>query len=95
MAAESAAASDQIVLSASKTRRDYRLSLAFVVAGIVTVVAYYGFELWAVATGHYPTSVVLALTLNSLGSVGFILITVGAIFAAINWSLLRRSRRST
>jgi hypothetical protein len=33
MAAQTAAASDQVLISTSKTRRDYRLSLALLAAG--------------------------------------------------------------
>ena len=94
MAAQSVAASDQISLSASKTRRDYRLSLALLVAGVVVVVAFYGFVFWAMGTGNYPTSVATGSAISAIGSIGFILILVGAIFTGINWSLLRKSRRN-
>lgn len=90
MAAETAAASDQIIPSASKTRRDYRLSLAFAVAGLVIVVASYSSMYWAEATGHYPGAAFAVLVLGSLAGIGEILIIVGAIFAGINWSLLRK-----
>ena len=95
MTAEAAVASDQIMLSASKTRRDYRLSLALLVAGIVVVGAFYGFVVWANSTGNYPTSIETDLAVSTVGSVGFVLITVGAIFAGINGSLLRKSRRNS
>lgn len=90
MAAQIAAAPDTILLSVSKTRRDYRLSLALLVAGIVVVVAFYGSVLWAESTGNYPTSIETDVAISTVGSVGFVLITVGAIFAGINRSLLRR-----
>ncbi len=45
MPAQSAATSEQIMLSA--WRRDYRLSLALLVAGIVILVAISAFSFWA------------------------------------------------
>ncbi len=93
MAAQSAAASDQILLSASKTLRDYHLSLALLVAGVVVVVAFYGFVFWADGTGNYPTSIATDSAISAIGSIGFTLILVGAIFTGINWSFLRKSDR--
>lgn len=92
MAAEVATASDQLVLSASKTLRDFRLSLALVVAGIAMVVGYYLYAYWARVTGHYPTSAAMGVIPPSVGEVGTVLILVGGIFAGVNWSLLRKSR---
>ena len=43
MALPSAAAPGPIRLSAAKTRRDYRLRLAILLADIVMVVGFYGF----------------------------------------------------
>jgi len=93
MAAESAAASDQIMPSA--WRRDYRLSLAILEAGIVVLVAFFAFVSWANLTGNYPTSFGAGLAINLIGTGGFSLIFVGAIFTFHNWSLLRESRHIT
>lgn len=93
MAAPNAVPYDQILLSASKTRRDYRLSLALLVAGIVVVTTFYGYLFWASSTGGYPTSIGTGLAISTIGGVGFILITIGAIFAGVNWSLLRKRQR--
>lgn len=92
MAASNAAASDQIVLSVSKTRDDYRLSLALLLAGIVVYVASSVFVFWANSTGNYPTSIGGSVALTAVGGIGITLIIVGAIFSAINWSLLKKSR---
>ena len=54
LAGQNTAASEQTILAA--WRRDYRLSLALVVAGIVTVAANFTFSFWANSTGNYPTS---------------------------------------
>jgi hypothetical protein len=95
MAAESAAASDQIMLSTR--RRDYRLSLAILVGGIVVFVAVLAFAYLGNLTGSYPTSVgtgPVVLAIDVIGSAGFAMIFVGAIFASHNRSLLRETRRN-
>lgn len=92
MAAQTAAASDQVLISASKTSRDYRLSLVLLVTGIIMVGAYYSFAYWANATGNYPTSIAPGVAISAIGSIGFVLILVGAIFTGVNWSLLRKRR---
>jgi hypothetical protein len=93
MAASSAPVSDQALISAWK--RDYRLSRAILVAGVVILVAVCAFGFWATATGNYPTSFGPGLAFNLLGTAGFSLFFVGAIFAFHNWSLLREARRLT
>ena len=61
-------------------------------AGIALVVGFYTYEYWAVSWGLYPTSPASWVFLSIIGNVGYILILVGSIFAAINWSLLRKGR---
>lgn len=93
MAAQNTAGSDRILLSAAKTKGDYRLSLALLLAGAVVVVADYGFVFLTNAMSH--SSIATTLLFSTIGNIGFVLITVGAIFAAINWSLLRKSRHNS
>ena len=52
MGAQSGAASDQTIFS--RWKRDYRLSLALLVAGIVMVVAYFALGGWANSIGNSP-----------------------------------------
>ncbi|MGD0250008.1 MAG: hypothetical protein ABSB97_03865 [Thermoplasmata archaeon] len=78
----------------SAWRRDYRLSLAILVAGIVVIVAFSVFVSWAYLTGNYPASFGAGLALNLIGTAGLSLIMVGVIFAFHNWSLLRQTRRN-
>ena len=61
-------------------------------AGIATEVGFYTYEYWAVSAGQYLTSPASWVLLTIVGNVGYILILVGSIFAAINWSLLRKRR---
>jgi hypothetical protein len=93
MAARNAAEPNRIALAALK--RDYRLSRAILMAGVVVFVAVLAFAYLGILTGNYPTSgtgpVVLAT--DVIGSAGFAMIFVGAVFASHNWSLLRESRR--
>ncbi len=92
MASPNTAGSDQVLLSVSKIRRDYRLSLALLLAGVVVVAGFYGFVLWANAMGSWSSATLVVV--STIGNAGFVLILVGAIFAGINWSLLRKSRRT-
>jgi hypothetical protein len=54
----------------SAWRRDYRLSLALVVAGIVLVLAISAFSFWANSTGNYPTSLWIGLAIYTSGIAG-------------------------
>jgi len=95
MAAQDASATDQIRLSVSKTRRDFNLSLALLVTGIIISAGIITFEIWANSTGYwnnFPTgpSPTTSALLSAIGGIGSTLVLVGAIFAAINWSLLRK-----
>jgi uncharacterized membrane protein YfcA len=92
MPTENAAASGQGISSA--TMRHYRQSLAILVAGVVLFVAVIAFASLGTWTGYYPTSGIgpIVLATDCLGSVGFAMIFVGAIWASENRSLLRKSR---
>ncbi len=92
MAAQKAAALEQTILTA--WRRDYRLSLAILEAGIVVIVAYSALVSWAYLTGNYPPSFGVGLAMNLIGTAGLSLIMVGGLFAFHNWSLLRETRRN-
>ncbi len=62
-------------------RRDYRLSLALVVAGIVLVVAISAFNFWASSTGNLPTSWWGGDALDLIGTAGGMLILLGGTVA--------------
>ena len=88
MAAQGAAASDQTLRS--RWMRDYRLSLALLVAGIVTVVALFAFSYWANWTGNYPTSFGAGLAIHLIGTAGGMLILLAGTVAYFHWRGLRR-----
>jgi len=99
MAGQDASATDQIQLSAGKTRRDFNLSLALLVTGIMMTAGLFTFEVWANSTGYwnnYPTgpSALTSALLSAIGGIGSTLILVGAIFTGVNWSLLRKAGRA-
>ena len=79
MVSQHAAASDQTILSTWK--RDYRLSLALLVAGIVMVVAYFAFGGWANSTGNYPTTFGAGLAIYLIGAAGGMLILLAGTVA--------------
>ncbi len=89
MAAQNAVTSEQTMLTA--WRRDYRLSLALVVAGIVMVVAISAFSFWANWTGSYPTSFWGGLAIDLIGTAGYMLILLGGTVAYYHWRGLRLS----
>ncbi len=100
MTAQPVAMTDQIQLSVSKTRRDFKLSLALLVTGVILSAGIVSFELWANSTGYWidsPTgpSAITSALLSAIGGIGSTLVLVGAIFAAINWSLLRKAGSAT
>jgi hypothetical protein len=93
MVATSPPTSGPVILASWK--RDYRQSLALVVAGFVLVVAIVAFDLWANSTGNYPTSLGAGLAVNLLGTAGFFLIFFGGTVAYYHRLGLRQSRRTT
>jgi hypothetical protein len=97
MTAVRGSASGSNVRSASTTRRDYRLSLAVLVAGGVVFVAVLVFAYVAISTGAYPSSGtgLVALAVDVIGSAGFGMIFLGSFFASHYRSLLRRATEST
>ena len=87
MAAQSAAAPDQTILS--RWMRDYRLSLALLAAGIIMVVALFVFSVWAYSTGNYPTSFGAGLALYLVATAGGMLILLAGTVAYYHWKGLR------
>ena len=84
---------DEIRLSRSQTRRDYRVSLALLVAGVVLLAGYYVYTVLAIAHGGYTLSPADGFYLNVLAGTAFALLFVGAIFAWANRSILRQAAR--
>ena len=91
MVAQTAADPSQTLLS--RWRRDYRLSLTLLVAGVIIIAVLVAFIDWADFTGNYPSSGVEGLSLDLIGTVGGGLLLFGGIFAYHNWALLRQSER--
>jgi|GEM_PF-4579372 len=87
MAAQNAVTSEQTLLTA--WRRDYRLSLALVVAGAVLVVVIAAFSFWANSTGNYPTSLGAVLAIKVIGTAGGMLILLAGTVAYYHWRGLR------
>ncbi|MGA8302720.1 MAG: hypothetical protein WA691_05815 [Thermoplasmata archaeon] len=83
MAPQDPEASDQSTFST--WRRDYRLSLALFVAGIVLVVAYFAFGGWPNSTANYPTTFRAGLAIYLLGSAGGALILLAGTVAYYHW----------
>ncbi|MFZ0830176.1 MAG: hypothetical protein WCB18_09525 [Thermoplasmata archaeon] len=79
MASQKAAASDQTTLS--RWRREYRLSLVLVTAGIVMAVVYVAVVSWANSTGNYPTSFGAVLAIQVTGTAGAMLILLAGTVA--------------
>jgi len=75
----------------SAWRRDYRLSLALLVVGIVLVVAISAFSYWANSTGNYPTSFGAGLAIYLIGTAGGMLILLAGTVAYYHWKGLHLS----
>lgn len=78
------AATDRIVLSVRRTRRDLWVSLSVAVVGAVL---YAAFDVSRAAYHGGGASVAVAVILGWIGS---IFLFVGLIFVGINWWLLRK-----
>jgi len=94
MATPTSPSPNEIRLSTSKTRRDFRVSLALLVAGIAVTFGFYVFAIWASTSGVNPTSPLTDVLLSAIGGIGSTFILVGAIFTGVNWSLLRKAGRA-
>ena len=87
MAAQNPVTSEQLMVST--WMRDYRLSLALLVAGLVMLVAIYAFGVWANSTGNYPTSFGAGLALYLITTAGGMLILLAGTVAYYHWRGLR------
>ncbi|HTP54837.1 MAG TPA: hypothetical protein VML94_07795 [Thermoplasmata archaeon] len=82
-----------IGFSLARTRRDFRISVGLLLAGVLIVVGFYGYFFWRFSSATYSATVSDAVLENLIGGIGSTLLLVGAIFTAINWSLLRQADR--
>jgi len=73
----------------STWRRDYRLSLVLLVAGIALLVAIYAFSFSANSTGNSPTSFGAGLAIYLIGTAGGMLILLAGTVAYFHWRGLR------
>jgi hypothetical protein len=89
MVAQSAAAPEPTLLS--RWMRDYRLSLALLIAGIVIVVAVSVFSVWANSTGNYPPSFWTGFAMNVTGTGGGMLVLLAGTVAYYHRKGLRLS----
>jgi hypothetical protein len=87
--------SKEIHLSASRTRRDFHVSVALLIAGIAVTIGFFAFSIWANASGFYSSYAAASLLNSLLGGIGGALLLIGAIFTGINWSLLRKTVRTS
>ncbi|MGA8709990.1 MAG: hypothetical protein WB786_02020 [Thermoplasmata archaeon] len=89
MAAENAVTSEQSMLTV--WRRDYRLSLALLVAGLAMVVAYFAFGGWLNSIGNSSTTFGAGLAIYLIGAAGGMLILLGGTVADYHRKGLRLS----
>ncbi len=92
MPARNAATSTPTLLAA--WRRDYRLSLGLLVAGILLVVAISAYSFWADSTGNSPTSFGGGLAIRLIGTAGGMLILLAGTVAYYHWRGLRQIERT-
>lgn len=92
MTAPCPAGPDRVLLSA--WRRDYRLSLLLLVAGVVLLVALAAYDFWANSTGNYPATFGAGLAVDLLGTAGFFLIVFGGTVAYYHRLGLRQDQRT-
>jgi hypothetical protein len=83
-----------VTLERRKVERDLRLSEGLLVAGIglyAVVLALWELGVFTTnSSGNFASQV---LVLNAMQGTAGVFVLIGAIFSAINWSLLRKSRR--
>jgi hypothetical protein len=90
MVTETGAAIDRRQLAV--LTREYRLSLALVLAGIVLVVTAVVVGSWPNSNGIYATTTSLGWVFTLSGTAGGMLILLAGTVAYYHWSFLRRAR---
>jgi len=91
MAAQNTAALNPSLLSA--WNREYRISLAVILVGVVVLVADSVLAFPAILTGNYSALGGTGLAIYLLGTAGFMLIVLGGSWAYTNRRLLQLSGR--
>jgi hypothetical protein len=92
MSAPGVAEGDSINISVRKTQRDLKVSLGLLFIGLGLAVVWMGLVFSGVLSRNYSTQAGSVALLSVLPGMSSIFILVGAIFAGINWSMLRRQR---
>ena len=82
--------SSEIRPSVLRTRRDLRVSLAILGAGIVVLFSFYSLVVWANSVGAYPSAAWTESLIGAVGAIGWGLTLVGASYTLTNRSLLRK-----
>ena len=83
MAAQNAVTSEQAMVTT--WMRDYRLSVALFLAGVVMAVGILCFTIWANSSGNYPTSFGGSLAIQLIGTAGGILVLFAGTVAYYHW----------
>jgi hypothetical protein len=76
-------------------RRDYRLSIVLLAAGVVLVATVAPYSWWANSTGNYPTSFWLGLAVYVLGAAGGMLVLLAGTVAYYHRAGLRHLEGNT
>jgi len=77
--------------STSTWRREYRVSLALLLAGLIMVVAYFALGSGAISTGSSAPTFVAGLAFYLIGVAGGMLILLAGTVAYYHWKGLRMS----
>jgi hypothetical protein len=88
----SAASADALVISRTKTEKDLKLSEALLIAGVVMYVVYFGLAVAGALTSSFFNGLGVFILTDIISGLAGVFILVGAIFTAVNWSLLRKPR---
>ena len=86
---------DSITISRRKVERDLKVSLVLLVAGLVLTGVWMVLEFTHQIVVQNSSDMTTFVIIDAIGGTADVFILVGAIFAAINWSLLRKQRQST
>ena len=86
---------EAIRIPVRKVRHDLQVSLGILIGGLGVAAAWIGLVATGALLPNYAGQPGAFILLQALPGVASTLILIGAIFAAINWSLLRRRRLAT